>query len=576
VKGWTDPAGLGASYRRALAAGALIFGCGAPQPLTSDASPNGEGLTSDGGSVSDCGTSTSAQRSMTGRIRRLTRLELENTLSDLLGEEAGIPARSLEPDTLAIGYSTGDERGVSANYVDALKSVAEQAAAKLQQAPESQALNVNCLIDDASVSACARTFIETFGTRALRRPLTQGELDELFVVYTTGRVTVTDTEPSALLAGLAYAVRALLQSPSFIFRTELGVPGGSAASVPLTPFEMATVLSYGLTASPPDAELTLQASSDALSTADQLIAQGQRLLATYPARYARQTERFVREWLAIDLEGPAWKKDVQLYPEADQAFTAALDHETGLFLQEWARDSSFKALMTAPRGFVSQANAWAYGLSNGSSEFTAIDLDPLQRSGILTLPSFLGTFAHAGASSPVLRGVAVMKKFLCLEPPPVPAVVPPLPPADTNGAETTRARYEQHTSVAFCAGCHGAFDPMGFTFEHYDAVGRYREQENGVPIDSRGAIVGGASSVASVADAIELSSLLAASPDVHDCFVRQAYRFTFGRKESEGDACAIDAHATLFGERNLNVRELLLALVTDLASVPRVPLTPDP
>jgi hypothetical protein len=154
-------------------------------------------------------------------------------------------------------------------------------------------------------------------------------------------------------------------------------------------------------------------------------------------------------------------------------------------------------------------------------------------------------------------------------------MVPPLPPADQSAAQTTRERFEQHTSVAFCAACHQMFDPMGFAFEHYDAIGRYRTEENGTPVDSSGAIVGTQNADGPVTDAIELSTRLVASPEVHACFARQAYRFTVGRKETEAEACALAAHTQSFEAQALDVRELMLALVTAPGALDRVPLIPD-
>jgi Protein of unknown function (DUF1588)/Protein of unknown function (DUF1592)/Protein of unknown function (DUF1585)/Protein of unknown function (DUF1595)/Protein of unknown function (DUF1587) len=531
-----------------------------------------------GGTTSaDCKATQNARPVMAARIRRLTRLELENTFADLLGDAARPLARDVETDTFAIGYSTGDERGVSSNYVDALKGVAERAAATLATAAESQALGASCNVDASSAKACARTFLETFGARALRRPLTKSESDGLLVVYEAGRLTAAvGDQKAALSAGLNYAARALLQSSDFIFRTELGAPGAAPGNVALTPFEAAAALSYALTASAPDAELTQKATNGALSSVDELNAQGRRLLEAYPDRFARQAERFVREWMTIDVASPAWSKDSKLYPTANGTFKAALDKETELFLRDWAKAPSFKDLLTSPRGFVSKDNASVYGLSMTSTDFSPVMLDASQRAGILTLPSYLGSRAHTDSSSPVLRGIAVMRKFLCLEPPPVPAMVPPLPPTDKSDAKTTRQRFAQHTSLASCAACHQTFDPMGNAFEHYDAIGAYREQENGVPVDSSGALVGTQSSDAPVANAVELSKLLAASPDVHACFVRQAYRFTVGRREAEADSCAIADYTASFDAKNSDLRELMLALVSSPESLQRVASQPDP
>ena len=176
----------------------------------------------------------------------------------------------------------------------------------------------------------------------------------------------------------------------------------------------------------------------------------------------------------------------------------------------------------------------------------------------------------------MLRGLAIQRQLLCLEPPPVPDMVPPLPAADETEVKTTRARYERHTSVAVCAGCHAAFDPMGFAFEHYDALGQYRDEENGEPIDSSGAIVGTVSSDGPVADAVELAFRLAESSEVQSCFVRHAYRFALGRRETEAEACALEDAARSFHDAELDVRQLLLALATSPATYERVPLPEDP
>jgi hypothetical protein len=546
-----------------------------PSNNAGSAGADGVGGTTLGGSAPTVG----------GRVRRLTRLELENTLNDLLGEEASALAKALEADGGATKFSTAADRGVSASYVSDLNNLAGLAASHLPQARESQGLTDACTSDEASATACASAFIGAFAARAWRRPVTDGELAELLVVYEAGRGTApADAEPSLRLqAGLDNAVRAVLQAPSFVFRTELGDPSASGAGGPLTRFEAAAVLSYGLTASPPDDELELWAARGEPLTTEAALEQGRRLLEAHPERYARQAEVFVREWLGIDLASPAWRKDLTVYPKATPELKAALDRETTLFLQQWATGSSFEDLLTVPRGYVSRNNAWIYGVADdsplfmdGAPEFSPIDLDPSTRAGVLTLPSFLGSLAHEAASSPVLRGVAVMKKLLCLQPPPVPAIIPPLPPGDASAAPTTRARYEQHTSVAYCASCHRAFDPMGYTFEHYDAMGAYRDFENGIAIDSTGALVDGESSVENVPNAVALSSLLAQSPQVHDCFVRQAYRFTSGRKESDAEADALSAEVKAFEGHDLNVSELMLRLVANLASLPRSPSRAEP
>jgi hypothetical protein len=146
---------------------------------------------------------------------------------------------------------------------------------------------------------------------------------------------------------------------------------------------------------------------------------------------------------------------------------------------------------------------------------------------------------------------------------------------DTSKAQTTRQRFAAHTSAPFCSGCHGAFDPMGNAFESYDGIGRYRTTENGVAIDSSGAIVGTTSSDGPVADAVGLTRALAASPDVYECFARQVFRFDLGRRETDADDCAIKQQTKVFVDNGLDMRELLIAIATSPAfavrSVPKAP-----
>jgi Protein of unknown function (DUF1588)/Protein of unknown function (DUF1592)/Protein of unknown function (DUF1595)/Protein of unknown function (DUF1587)/Protein of unknown function (DUF1585) len=511
-----------------------------------------------------------------GRVRRLTRLEVQNTLADLLGSDAGDLARWLEPDNGATKFSTDAGRSVSANYVNGLSQVAVQASHQLDQAAEGAALGESCVADDESELGCVKTFTRSFSSRAWRRPVTADEVDDLVVVYLAGVNTAPpEVEPLARLKwGLEYVVRAVLQAPSFVFRTELG-PSAGPEENRLTSHEIASLLSYGLIASPPDEELRAFAERSSAPTVDEITAQARRLLAAHPDRYARMADRFVREWLGIDLASPAWRKSATLYPRATPELKGALERETSAFLRDWARGSSFEQLLTSSRAFASRQNAWMYGVPDdsplfydGAPEFSPVDVAVGARAGVLTLPSFLGSMAREDGSSPVLRGVAVLRKLLCREPPPVPAVVPPLPPAETATTQTTRQRYAQHTSVAYCAACHGAFDAMGYAFEHYDAIGAYRDAENGLAVDSSGALLDG-DAATPVADAVALARLLSQSPTAHACFVRQVYRFTSGQAESDQQVPLLASAGAKFEAGGLNVAELLLGLVLEQASLPR-------
>lgn len=524
--------------------------------------------------VAACASATAAPA--TARVRRLTRFEIQNTVVDLLGAAAGPLAAGLEADSQASGFSTGDQRGVSAAYVDGLRTMAEGLAAQFRKTVAAPAFAATCMASDAAARACAETFIRDFGARAFRRPIETRDVTSLLAVYDAGRDTGSDGNVADRFgAGLEYVVRGALQSSSFIFRTELGPVAPAAAVTKLTPHELASALSYGTIASPPDAPLLAAAAGGKLETAQQIGEQVRRLITSRPERFKAAVQRFAVEWLGIDYGKPVWNKDAAANPLWKPEMKAALEQETQSFLSDWIDGgTSLTALLTSTTGFVSRDNAPLYGLTSTSPTPQKTTLPAAERAGILTQAGFLGTMAHTDASSPVVRGLAIMSRLLCNTPPPIPANVPPLPPVDTKAATTTRARFQQHTSAAACAACHKVFDPMGMALEGYDAIGQYRTQENGTPVDASGALVGAGASDGPVTGGVALAQALAASPTVHECFARQVFRYDVGRVETAADACALADVTKAYAGKNLDLRELLVALATSPAFATRTAMTP--
>jgi hypothetical protein len=537
--------------------------------------PGGAGS---GGSpdVVACGASSTPAAAATARVRRLTRFEIQNTVIDLLGAAAGPLAAGLEADSQASGFSTGDQRGVSAAYVDALKTMSEGLAAQFRKTIAAPAFDAACLTTDAAARTCADKFVRDFGARAFRRPLEAREVTSLLALYDVGRDTGADGDAAdRFRAGLEYVVRGALQSSSFIFRTELGPVAPAAAVTKLTPHELASALSYGTIASPPDAPLLAAAAGGKLETAQQIGEQVRRLITSRPDRFKAAAQRFALEWLGIDYGKPAWNKDAAANPLWKPAMKATLEQETQSFLSDWIDGgSSLTTLLTSTTGFVSRDNAPLYGLTSTSPTLQKTALPAAQRAGILTQAGFLGTMAHTDASSPVVRGLAIMSRLLCNTPPPIPANVPPLPPVDKKVATTTRARFQQHTSAAACAACHRVFDPMGMALEGYDAIGQYRTQENGNPVDSSGALVGAGASDGPVSGGVALANTLANSPAVHACFARQVFRHDLGRIDTPADACALAEVTKAYTGKNLDLRELLVALATSPAFATRTAMAP--
>jgi len=172
-------------------------------------------------------------------------------------------------------------------------------------------------------------------------------------------------------------------------------------------------------------------------------------------------------------------------------------------------------------------------------------------------PSFLTLAGSPDGSNPVKRGKAVYTKLLCGVLPPPPPNVPPAKPATAGG--TTRQRFTEHDQNECAKGCHMLMDPIGYAFEHYDGIGRYRTMDNGQPVDSTGTLnIDGADK--SFADALELTKILSTSDTVRSCFAKQWFRFAVGRNETDADAASLASIATAFATNQFDMRDLAPAI----------------
>jgi hypothetical protein len=223
---------------------------------------------------------------------------------------------------------------------------------------------------------------------------------------------------------------------------------------------------------------------------------------------------------------------------------------------------------------VNETTAALYGVQGTFDDsLTRVDLDPTQRAGLLTQLGFLASNAYSNQSSPIHRGVFVVRRVLCETLPDPPPNVPQLPPL--TATQTTRQEVDMHTAPAACAGCHHQIiNPVGFGFENYDAGGKYRATENGLAIDATGSLAGtvaGAAGNASFSNALEESAALAASPEAQACYATNWVRYAFGRAESPGDMCAIGVLAQNLANDSYKVTDLLVDLTRTRAFMYRSP-----
>jgi hypothetical protein len=365
-------------------------------------------------------------------------------------------------------------------------------------------------------------------------------------------------------AGAQLVLEAMLQSPHFLYRTELTTGPGR---VRLGHHEIASKLSYALIGSMPDDDLFAAADAGALGTHQQVAAQAERLLARSgePGRTFHE-EMFTLRGLAVEIE-----KDPTRFPEFEPAWRDSIARESELFLADMFRgDRGLADLLTAPFTFVDPTLATLYGVkAPAGAGFARVDLDPRQRAGLLTQTAFLTRHGET-ESDPILRGAFINHVLLCKNLAPPPGVLDDVvdPPAS---ARTNRERVAAVTSPAACSACHAAFiNPAGFAFEHYDALGRYRTSEGGQPVNAADSYTF-ASGPRAFSNAIELSRLLADSPEVHECYASNWFAFLAGRLPQPADGPFISwlAERSLAGRTPL--RALALTVVTDDSFLTRLP-----
>jgi hypothetical protein len=412
-----------------------------------------------------------------------------------------------------------------------------------------------------SDDACGRTFITNFGRKAFRRALTTDEITRYTKLFDA---TVTG---GTFEKGMEMVVRAMLSSPNFLYRSEMGekAPDGTYK---LTGYELATALSYFLWGTTPDDQLLDAAGNGALGRPDGLETEVKRLIADERSRPA--IAAFFRQWLGTD--GLRYtNKDAAIYPNFGDAIRKSLLDEEDAFINHviFEGTGKFPELFTANYVFANDALAQFYGLPAGAGPTLTKTQVPADgpgaaRGGLLTLGALLGMHAHSNESSPIRRGLFVRSKLLCQTMPPPPPNVDTTPPG-LDPSLTTRARFDRHSTDPACKGCHNLLDPVGYGFERYDGSGVYRAQEAGMDIDASGEVRGLEDLTADTSvkfnGPIELGRLIAQSPNAQACMARQIFRFVRGGENGTADACAISKLQGVFRDSGFDLQRLLLEVV---------------
>ncbi|MBL4685878.1 MAG: DUF1592 domain-containing protein [Nannocystaceae bacterium] len=459
-------------------------------------------------------------------LGRLTRLEYERSVTAIFGESLVVDVNfeNLPADGVIGRFESNAGLNVNIDIVDGYRLVAEDVG------EAAGALAASLLGCEAS-AACVESFIRERGLLIYRRPLTDAEAD-VFIQFWN-----TMAEEGGLSDAMRLTVSAMLQTPDFLYRLERGEDGAEGDVRRLTGYEVASRMSYFLWSSGPDLQLLDAAAAGELDTSEGIEAQTERLLADSQAD--ETILRFHNSWLGID-ELDTHLVDNEEFPEFE-ALREDMKAETQAFVLHVFRedDARVSTLFGANYSFASPELAALYGDGVVSAEDGKIELDPSQRLGILTQASYLTTHARTPERAPIYRGTSLLIDVFC-------QFLPPPPDVGTavsfDSTASARDQIDEATSGPACRGCHSTINPIGFLFENYDAVGRWRTMDGVFPVEAAASVLG-TDIDGDYANAAEMIPLLAESEQVRRCVSRQWLRFALSRPDGPEDFESIAAAA---------------------------------
>ena len=400
---------------------------------------------------------------------RLSRLEYNNTVRDLLGVDTR-PADAFPPDG---GGGGGFDNNSATLFLPPV----------LMEKYLSTATDLLAKAKVATHPDDARKCLEDFATRAFRRPVETAEVEALL-----GLFTEAEKRGDSFDDAVRFALRAVLISPHFLFRIE--VPRDTGAQ-PVNDHELASRLSYFLWSSMPDDELFRVASEGKLRDPAALAAQTRRMLRDPKARAF--ADNFAGQWLRVHELQTSAQPDTNKFPEYTAAVRDAMAAEPIEFFHALLRENgSILKLLDADYTYVNATLAKHYGLDFSGDGFQRVTLPDGNRGGVVTMGAVLTITSYPRRTSPVLRGKWILEEILDSPAPPPPPLIKSLPSSDkVRDGLTFRQQLEQHRKDANCAGCHQRLDPPGFGLENFDAIGRWRTEIAGQPVDATGEMMTG-------------------------------------------------------------------------------------
>jgi hypothetical protein len=476
---------------------------------------------------------------------------------DLLGDQTR-PADRFPNEDFVNGYTNQAEgQSVSPLLAEAYGRAAERLARTVFLGGDSHKL-----IPCKPSPGCQEEFIRQFGQRAFRRPLEPDEVSRYKRLFTA---------KSDFLGGAQLVVETMLQSPHFLFHLATG------------PYATSSRLSYFLWDTMPDERLFQAAESGQLTSQPGIETQVKRMLDD--PRAADAFDEFLAQWMRFDRLRNAIR-DHRLFPEFSAELVSAMSEETRrLFRSLVWEEHSFLDFFSANYAYLTPELAKLYNAPAPREPWARVDFGPESvRAGVVGEAGFLTVTSKPAETSPTERGLFVREHFLCqIVPPPPAGVNTTLPPVTDEKPQTTRERLQIHLSNPTCAGCHTLVDSIGFGLEKFDAIGKFRDQQEitiyptadelkshkktkptdyKLPIDAVGTVRGLKDS--EFRTPRELGLRLAAEPVCQRCIVKQLFRYANGRSEEPQDQPAIEQAYERFRDSQFRFRELIISIAESM------------
>jgi hypothetical protein len=486
-----------------------------------------------------------------GRVvaHRLNRVEYDNTIRDLFFGLDLHPAAAFPLDSFAEGFDNNAQELRMSNllfekYVEAAEQIVPAAFAD----PEVRRQLLVC--DPGAEAACAHRVLLAFAERAFRRPVRPTELGPYLSLIDSARQQGDSAE-----VGLQLAFQAVLLSPSFLYRIEPDPPAGSTRG--LDGFELASRLSYFLWSSMPDPELFARAADGSLARPEGLFAQVGRMLDD--GKGAALIDNLAGQWLYTRQLAEV-TPDADLFPEDqfDSDLRQSMRRETHLFVKEiLLGDHSALDLLKADFTFADRRLARHYGLPGADQLGDGFQRVPVEgpRGGLLMQAGWLTLTSHPDVTSPTKRGKWILSELLCQTPPAPPPGADRLPVR--SAGTTRREQLAQHASVEPCRSCHRLFDPLGMALENFDPIGRWRDEDEGQPVDAAGVVPG---TNLAFEGPEELAQALQGDARFGRCLVRKLLTYALGRGMEATDEPAIDHLASGLARGGHRFRDLVQAI----------------